>query len=518
MRLIAEQIDGKPVQSRLVSAILMGTTMPVAKGKDVGGAFKSIPLCRAADQTGCVITFATFRSTIPPPANTLFGQVTTEGQEAACTNPAALAGGSGQLHAYLTGQGSLIASGAAQKHQWVKDGRPIETPFVSVPGLLSRQVRVERTRQLPRDHRQRRSGRSACRRHSRRPRHRQQARRQLGPASRRRQPDDGQPPRHRRQTIEGVSGEEEVNGSPSGLPLRPQGCPGLQRGGFVIRRSSWLRSSRRVRPRSRRKRPRQRTTTASRNHGCAARAAQDACAVDLTATVISEDGRLTQEKFAPNPKAPIDCFYVYPTVSLDPGGNSDMTPGNEERNVIRAQFARFTSQCRPFAPLYRQVTLTALRAATAGKPIAADRALGYNDVLDAWNHYLKNDNNGRGVVLIGHSQGSGVLSQLIRNEIDGKPIQSRIISALLLGSNVAVPKGKDVGGTFKNMPLCRSSNQTGCIVTYVSFRSTIPPPPIHASARRAERRHGSRVHESRRAWRRPWATARVPDAPARISG
>jgi hypothetical protein len=204
---------------------------------------------------------------------------------------------------------------------------------------------------------------------------------------------------------------------------------------------------------------------------------QDACAVDLTATVIAEDGRLTQETFTPNAKAPIDCFYVYPTVSLDPGGNSDMTPGNEERNVIRAQFARFTSQCRPFAPLYRQFTLTALRANAAGKPIAANRSLGYNDVLDAWNYYLKNDNQGRGVVLIGHSQGSGVLSQLIRNEIDGKPVQSRVVSALLLGSNVAVPKGKDVGGAFKNMPLCRSAEQTGCIVTYVSFRSTIPPPP-----------------------------------------
>jgi hypothetical protein len=204
---------------------------------------------------------------------------------------------------------------------------------------------------------------------------------------------------------------------------------------------------------------------------------QDACAVDLTATVITEDGRLTPETFAPNPNPPIDCFYVYPTVSLDPGGNSDMTPGPEERSVIRAQFARFGSECRTFAPLYRQFTLTALRAGAAGKPIAADRSLGYNDVLDAWNHYLTHDNNGRGVVLIGHSQGSGVLTQLIRNEIDGKPIQSRIVSALLLGTNVAVPKGKDVGGAFKQLPLCRSAEQTGCVVTYVSFRSTIPPPP-----------------------------------------
>jgi hypothetical protein len=103
----------------------------------VGGAFKNIPVCRSAGQTGCLISFATFRSTIPPPANTLFGRVAGDGMEAACTNPAALAGGSGQLRAYLTGQGSLIASGAAQKHQWVKDGAAVETPFVSVPGLLS---------------------------------------------------------------------------------------------------------------------------------------------------------------------------------------------------------------------------------------------------------------------------------------------------------------------------------------------------------------------------------------------
>jgi hypothetical protein len=31
-------------------------------------------------------------------------------------------------------------------------------------------------------------------------------------------------------------------------------------------------------------------------------------------------------------------------------------------------------------------------------------------------------------VLIGHSQGSGVLTQLMRNEIDGKPVQSKLIS------------------------------------------------------------------------------------------
>ena len=153
-----------------------------------------------------------------------------------------------------------------------------------------------------------------------------------------------------------------------------------------------------------------------------------------------------------------------------------MTTGPEEKRVIQSQIARFGSQCRVYAPLYRQVTLTALRAGMTGKPMAVDIKLPYNDVLDAWNYYLQHDNKGRGVVLIGHSQGSGVLNYLIQNDIEGKPIQSQIVSALLLGSRVQVPPNKDVGGTFKKMPLCRKTGDTGCIITYASFRSTIPPP------------------------------------------
>jgi Protein of unknown function (DUF3089) len=202
----------------------------------------------------------------------------------------------------------------------------------------------------------------------------------------------------------------------------------------------------------------------------------DACDVDLTATVISANGKLTREPWVANPKALIDCFYVYPTVSLDPTPNSDMVAGEEELSVVRVQAARFGSQCRVYAPLYRQVTLAALRSILAGRSATADRNLAYNDVLDAWNYYLQHDNQGRGIVLIGHSQGSMVLTELIKREIDGKPIQKQLISALLLGTNLAVPRDKDVGGAFQQVPLCRNSKQIGCVITYVSFRSNAPPP------------------------------------------
>ena len=212
----------------------------------------------------------------------------------------------------------------------------------------------------------------------------------------------------------------------------------------------------------------------------------DACATDLATTLIQADGSTAIEHHVPDPAAPIDCFYVYPTVSIDPTPNADMNAGPEELAVIRAQFARFASQCRTFAPLYRQVTLTALRAAVAGQPMDVDPTLGYRDVVAAWNHYLEAHNDGRGVVLIGHSQGARMLSELLRNEIEDTPAADRIVSALIIGSNLHVPPDGDVGGSLAKTPLCRSADQTGCVINFVSFREDVPPPANSRFGRAAE--------------------------------
>jgi pimeloyl-ACP methyl ester carboxylesterase len=201
----------------------------------------------------------------------------------------------------------------------------------------------------------------------------------------------------------------------------------------------------------------------------------DACAGDLSTTIVAADGTLTPEAFHANPDAPIDCFYVYPTISNDATPNSDLVAGPEEKAVALAQFARFGSQCRLYAPMYRQVTLTSLRASIAGMPSTPDRTLGYNDIVDAWQYYLDHDNAGRGVVLVGHSQGSGVLIQLIHDHLDNAPLDKRLIAALLIGATISVPPNADVGGTFQNLPLCRSREQLGCVISYSSFRSDLPP-------------------------------------------
>lgn len=200
------------------------------------------------------------------------------------------------------------------------------------------------------------------------------------------------------------------------------------------------------------------------------------CSGDASATMVSADGSVKLDMLPADKAAKIDCFYVYPTVSTDPTPNSDMTADPAETNVALFQAAPFRQACRVFAPLYRQVTLATLRDRMQGKPVNADITMGYRDVAAAFADYMRHDNQGRGVILIGHSQGSGVLKALLQNDIEGKPVAKQIIAAYLGGHNLLVPAGKDVGGDLKATPLCRSAGQTGCVVSWVSFRDTMPVP------------------------------------------
>jgi hypothetical protein len=200
--------------------------------------------------------------------------------------------------------------------------------------------------------------------------------------------------------------------------------------------------------------------------------AGNVCLQDLDATAVAADGTTTLEAHVPTEDPAFDCFYVYPTASFDNGGNSDLIANDEEIFIVKNQAARFNSLCRVFAPIYRQITLSVI----FNDMLEGDRELAYGDVADAFKHYIANENEGRGFILIGHSQGSGHLTRLIQEEVEqNDAVLEQMIAAYLLGTTVAVPKGRDVGGTFDRVPVCRSSDQTGCLVTYSSWRDTDPP-------------------------------------------
>ena len=203
----------------------------------------------------------------------------------------------------------------------------------------------------------------------------------------------------------------------------------------------------------------------------------DLCSTPLATTALNSNGYGSTGLSPVARDAGIDCFYVYPTVSRDQGMNSDLNPGGgEEKAAVQAQFARFAGACRTFAPLYRSMTVGLIAAIAAGADYRAPLATAYADVRAAWREYLARHNKGRPFVLVGHSQGSWLLQMLIAQEIEGKPVASRMKLAIIPGFNLLVPEGKLTGGTFKTTPLCSKPGQTGCVLTWTSYREKNVPP------------------------------------------
>jgi hypothetical protein len=168
----------------------------------------------------------------------------------------------------------------------------------------------------------------------------------------------------------------------------------------------------------------------------------------------------------------IDCFYVYPTVSGQKTTLANFKVDPVERSIALYQTARYSQYCRVFAPMYRQVTLTALLAGTKETP--AQLTVPVEDVHRAFQDYLAHYNHGRGFVFIGHSQGSFVLRRVIAQDVDGHPaVRRRLVSAILLGGNVLVKRGSDVGGDFKHIRACHSAQQLGCVVAFSTFDTPV---------------------------------------------
>ena len=200
---------------------------------------------------------------------------------------------------------------------------------------------------------------------------------------------------------------------------------------------------------------------------------EDVCARDQTATAIYADGTLETIPFEKAVDPDVDCFYVYPTTSGDRTPNSDLIPDeSQEIYTVWAQASRYSEVCNVYAPMYRQNTVPSLLGLITVPEGVNTYEIAYADVVDAFKHYIATENNGRGFILIGHSQGTSMLRRLLIEEIDTDPaLLDQLISAHLIGGSIAA-EGKD----FRNIPACEQQNEIGCVLAYVTFDEDSPPP------------------------------------------
>lgn len=201
------------------------------------------------------------------------------------------------------------------------------------------------------------------------------------------------------------------------------------------------------------------------------------CRINLDAAILSDASMPLIEQALVPEAPPVDCFYVYPTVSGQAGYFSDLAVEQVHRDIAAGQVARFSTLCNVYTPVYRQLTLAGLSWSSRNGFSRDDR--NWRDVRAAFQHYLAHDNHGRGIVFIGHSQGARMVTALIKEFVEAKPLQKQLVAAVLAGNGddmfgaggvmTVSPRGRTIGGTFDSVPMCRLPGQSGCIVAWSTY-------------------------------------------------
>jgi hypothetical protein len=221
-----------------------------------------------------------------------------------------------------------------------------------------------------------------------------------------------------------------------------------------------------------------RTTSSATVWLCHPGTNNDPCTESQSATVVSATGSTSLQSGHPASHSKFDCFYIYPTVSGEKTTNSDLKIQPAETAAAFAQASRFSQVCNVWAPMYRQVTLAGLEKLLSSLNIitaAEAEATAYDSLRSAFEDYIAHDNDGRPIVFIGHSQGAAMLILLLQRLVDeDAALRGRMLMAIILGGNVQVPNGKNVGGSFSHLPLCGALGETGCVIAYSSFPSEPP--------------------------------------------
>jgi hypothetical protein len=219
-------------------------------------------------------------------------------------------------------------------------------------------------------------------------------------------------------------------------------------------------------------------TTAATVWLCRPGMAADPCTSSLETRVVDASGAKSTVNAPIASASKFDCFYAYPTVSLETTLNADLRVQKSEVATAIAQAARFSTVCHVWAPMYRQFTLYALKQILAHGVSANAFAvldLAYRSLLAGFDDYLAHYNDGRPIVFIGHSQGASLLVSLLKQVVDGNPgLRSRLVLAILPGANVVVANGSRQGGSFSHIPLCSSPGQAGCVIAYSTFPGEPP--------------------------------------------
>ena len=166
----------------------------------------------------------------------------------------------------------------------------------------------------------------------------------------------------------------------------------------------------------------------------------------------------------------VDVFFLHPTTYLGRKGEDLwIAPVHEKElndktdaSTILHQASSFNGAGRVFAPRYRQAHYQAYFTTDT---VSAKKAFqqAYQDTKAAFTYYLKNYNQGRPIIIAGHSQGTTHAASILKEFFDGKALRDQLVAAYLVG----MPVDKE---EFETIKVCQEADDIQCFCTWRSWR------------------------------------------------
>lgn len=166
-------------------------------------------------------------------------------------------------------------------------------------------------------------------------------------------------------------------------------------------------------------------------------------------------------------------FFIHPTTYLENDRwNAPLEAGGDTefrtRLFVESEASAFNGVGQVWAPNYRQAAFGAFLLDSQDAQHALDFA--YLDVAAAFDEFLKEAGE-KPIILAGHSQGALHLMRLLREKVAGKPIARRLVAAYVVGWPIDTRSDLPAIG----VPSCRTPTQTGCILSWMSFKTPSNP-------------------------------------------
>jgi hypothetical protein len=177
----------------------------------------------------------------------------------------------------------------------------------------------------------------------------------------------------------------------------------------------------------------------------------------------------------PRPLVPkgAHAFYIHPTTYLERDRWNAPVDDRASRDraalFVQSQASAFGDAASVWAPRYRHAAFGAFLLDSKDARAALD--LAFSDVERAFDKFVAGIPAGEPIILAGHSQGALHLMRLLKERVAGKPLRNRVVAAYVVGWPISVTADLPALG----LPACRSPDQAGCILSWMSFAEPANP-------------------------------------------